>query len=57
MERFLDYFVPEKYVLDLEIDKHKKTLMGKVKIEGVAKAKNLKFHAVGLSVWVSLWMG
>ena len=50
MERFLDYFVPEKYVLDLEIDKHKKTLMGKVKIEGVAKAKNLKFHAVGLSV-------
>ena len=50
MERFLDYFVPEKYVLDLAIDKHKKTIGGVVKITGAAKAEKIKFHAVGLSV-------
>ena len=50
MERFLDYFVPEKYVLALEIDKHKKTIGGVVTITGVAKAEKIKFHAVDLSV-------
>ncbi len=50
MERFLEYFVPEKYWLDLLIDKHKKTIGGVVKVTGVAKAENIKFHAVGLSV-------
>ncbi len=50
MERFLDYFVPEKYVLDLYIDKKAKTIDGKVMVNGVSKAENVKFHAVGLSV-------
>ncbi|MDO4507997.1 MAG: M1 family metallopeptidase [Candidatus Saccharibacteria bacterium] len=50
MERFLDYFVPEKYVLDLKIRKMEKVLEGVVTIFGEAKAKNLKFHAAGFSV-------
>lgn len=50
MERFLDYFVPEKYILDLAIDKNAKTIGGKVTIEGTSKAENIKFHAVDLSV-------
>ncbi|MBQ2695547.1 M1 family metallopeptidase [Candidatus Saccharibacteria bacterium] len=50
MERLLDYFEPEKYILDLAIDKMAKTIGGKVVIEGVAKAEKIKFHAVGFSV-------
>ena len=50
MERLLEYFVPEKYILDLDIDKHAKTIGGTVTVEGRAKAENIKFHAVGLSV-------
>ncbi|MBR2710643.1 M1 family metallopeptidase [Candidatus Saccharibacteria bacterium] len=50
MERLLDYFVPEKYSLDLVIDKYKKTISGAVEVRGAAKAENVKFHAVGLSV-------
>ncbi len=50
MERLLEYFVPEKYILDLDIDKHAKTIGGTVTVEGQAKAENIKFHAVGLSV-------
>lgn len=50
MERLIDYFVPEKYILDLEIDKFAKTIGGVVMIKGRAKAENIKFHAVGLSV-------
>ena len=34
MEKFLDYFVPEKYILDLDIDKFKKTIGGKVTVFG-----------------------
>lgn len=50
MERLIKYFVPEKYVLDIVVDKHAKTISGIVAIEGKAKAENIKFHAVGLSV-------
>ena len=50
MERFLEYFVPERYDLTLKIDKGAKTIGGTVKIFGEAKAENVKFHAVGLSV-------
>ena len=49
MERFLDYFVPEKYTLDIEIDKGRKYIGGKVTILGAAKAEKVKFQAVGLS--------
>ncbi len=50
MERLLEYFEPEKYVLDLEVDKGRKTIGGLVTVLGVAKAETVKFHAVGLSV-------
>ena len=50
MEQFLDYFVPENYILDLKIDKIAKTIGGKVTIKGAAKASKIKFHAPGLSV-------
>ena len=50
MERFLDYFVPERYVLDLKIDKKAKTIGGKVKVTGEVLAETVKFHAVGLTI-------
>ncbi len=50
MERLIKYFVPEKYNLDLKIDKHVKTIGGTVTITGQAKVENIKFHAVGLSI-------
>ena len=50
MERFLNYFVPEKYVLDLAVDKHQKTIGGVVKVSGEIKNEVIKFHAVKLRV-------
>ena len=50
MERLIKYFVPEKYSLDIDINKTKKTIGGKVTIEGQVKSENIKFHAVNLSV-------
>ena len=50
MEKIVKYFVPEKYTLDLIIDKKAKTIGGTVIVKGVAKAESIKFHAVGLSV-------
>ena len=50
MERLLDYFVPEKYVLSLGINKFDKKIGGTVIITGEAKAETIKFHAVELEV-------
>ena len=50
MERFLKYFVPEKYVLDLVVDKNAKTIGGKVVVSGKVKNEVVKFHAVNLEV-------
>ena len=50
MERFLEYFVPEKYGLELLIDKNKKTIGGKVTVFGKALNETVKFHAVNLKV-------
>lgn len=50
MERLLDYFTPEKYILDLVIDKTAKTIGGKVTVTGESEAENIKFHAANLSV-------
>ena len=50
MERLLDYFEPEKYVLNLKVDKHKKYIGGEVTVFGVAKSSEIKFHAVGLKI-------
>ena len=40
MERLLEYFEPEKYVLDLTVDKFKKTISGVVTVFGVAKKQS-----------------
>ena len=50
MERFLEYFVPEKYELNIGVDKIKKRIGGIVVIRGEAKREKVKFHAVGLEV-------
>ena len=50
VEKFLKYFVPERYVLELEIDKHKKTIGGSVKIFGEILSDVIKFHAVRLKI-------
>ena len=50
MERLLDYFVPEKYELDLGINKFDRKIGGTVAVSGEAKADTIKFHTVGLDV-------
>ena len=50
MERLLDYFVPERYVLDITIDKHEKTISGTVEITGEVLSEMVKFHAVELTI-------
>lgn len=50
MERFLDYFVPERYKLDLFVDKQAKTISGTAEIIGKVMAETVKLHAVGLEV-------
>ena len=50
MERFLEYFVPERYKLDLSIDKFAKTISGTVEVIGKALAQTVKFHAVELVI-------
>ncbi|MBR3228764.1 M1 family metallopeptidase [Candidatus Saccharibacteria bacterium] len=49
MERFYDYFRPEKYVLDLNINKNKKTISGTVTVTGEVLNETIKFHAVALN--------
>ena len=50
MEKFLDYFVPKNYELDLWIDKKRKTIDATEQIYGVVKNKTIKFHAVELDI-------
>ena len=50
MEHLLKYFTPVKYVLDIEIDKYKKTIGGSVKILGEILSDVIKFHAVRLKI-------
>ncbi len=50
MERLIDYFVPDKYVLALLIDKKQKSISGVVNVTGEAKSEVVKFHAVKLEV-------
>ncbi len=50
MERFLDYFVPNKYCLDLNINKHEKKIGGRVVVNGEALNGVVKFHAVDLEI-------
>ena len=50
MERLLDYFRPEEYLLDIVIDKNKKTIGGVVVVTGEVLEKTVKFHAVDLDI-------
>ena len=50
MERLLEYFTPEKYVLDLYIDKERKSIKGKVVVTGESKAELIKFHCADLKI-------
>ena len=50
MERLLEYFVPERYVLNLVVNKETKTIGGVVEIVGKVLAEIVKFHAVGLTI-------
>jgi len=50
MERLLDYFVPERYRLDLFIDKHEKTISGVVEVFGKVLTQTVKFNAVELTI-------
>lgn len=50
MEKYLDYFRPEKYILDLDIDKHKKHIGGVVTVTGEVLQEIVKFHAVELNI-------
>jgi len=50
VEKFLDYFVPEKYILDLNIDKFKKTIGGVVTVTGEVVSDVVKFHAVDFEI-------
>ena len=50
MERLLEYFVPERYILDIAIDKTAKTIGGMVTVTGEVLAETVKFHAVELGI-------
>ncbi|MDO4742053.1 MAG: M1 family metallopeptidase [Candidatus Saccharibacteria bacterium] len=50
MERFLKYFEPREYELDLKVDKEAETISGEVLITGVSKAEKIKFHALRLKI-------
>ncbi len=50
MERFLDYFAPDRYELDLKINRRHEVLGGTVRVSGVVKAETIKFHAVNIQI-------
>ncbi len=50
MERFLDYFTPEHYDLDLNINDEKTRISGTATIRGEAKAESIKLHAVRMDI-------
>jgi aminopeptidase N len=50
VERFIEYLVPERYLLDLTLDKNKLQFAGTVRIHGLAKGKTIKLHQKGLTV-------
>ena len=50
MERFLNYFEPTKYNLELLMNKNNKKIGGLVKVSGRVLNRTIKFHAVNLEV-------
>lgn len=50
MEKFVEYFEPKVYTLDLNIDKEKKSIGGIVVVEGEVLDDVVKFHAVEMKI-------
>ncbi|MBR3353239.1 M1 family metallopeptidase [Candidatus Saccharibacteria bacterium] len=50
MERLIQYFVPEKYFLNIGINKIDKKIGGVVVVLGEVLRETVKFHAVGLKI-------
>ena len=50
MERLIQYFVPEKYFLNIGINKIDKKIGGVVVVLGEVLQETVKFHAVGLKI-------
>lgn len=50
MERFLDYYTPTSYHLNLQISRESARLCGTVFIYGHRHSNQIKFHAVGLEI-------
>ncbi len=50
MERLINYFKPENYKLQLNIDKHKGTARGRVTIKGQAFRDIIKLHSKALTI-------
>lgn len=50
MEKFLDYFVPERYDLRLELSRTHEVLHGKVQVSGTIRSEIIKFHAVNMEI-------
>lgn len=62
MERFLDYFIPEYYWLELYVFRKKRIIRGTVTVDGESKSDHIKFHGTNLKITsVSFqarsWMG
>ena len=50
MERFFDYFTPEHYELDLNINDEKTKIHGLASLHGDVKAETIKLHAVRMDI-------
>lgn len=50
MEHFLDFFTPDNYKLELDIDKNTEELKGAVTITGTPHADTIKLHAVDMTI-------
>ncbi len=50
MERFLDYFRPEYYKLELYVFSEREYIQGTVRVNGEIKGEVVKFHAVNMDI-------
>ncbi|MBR2997096.1 M1 family metallopeptidase [Candidatus Saccharibacteria bacterium] len=50
MEHFLDFFTPDNYKLELDINKNTEELKGVVTITGAPRADIIKLHAVDMTI-------
>lgn len=55
MERFLDYFTPENYALELCFWRERDEFTGRVDITGELKSDRIKLHAVNLEISSVEW--